>query len=190
MTAFEKMIIVSAPSGAGKTTIVKFLLDNIPTLTFSVSACSREKRANEIDGIDYYFITVDEFKQKIKNNEFVEWQEVYENKYYGTLKSEVERIWKTGKHVAFDVDVIGGMNIKKLYAEKALSIFIMPPSLQILEQRLRNRNTNNEIDIKQRLNKAAFELTFNDKFDCCIINDNLLTAEKEALNMVNNFLFK
>ena len=177
----RKMIIVSAPSGAGKTTIVKYLLANIPNLTFSVSACSRQKRPNEIEGVSYYFMSIEEFKAKIQNDEFVEWQQVYENKYYGTLKSEIERIWDLNKYIAFDVDVLGALNIKKLYGSNALSIFIMPPSLEVLEQRLRNRNTNSEEDIRQRLQKAKFEMSFSDQFDNIIINDDLQTAEYEAL---------
>ncbi|MBR0123530.1 MAG: guanylate kinase [Bacteroidales bacterium] len=184
----RKMIIVSAPSGAGKTTIVKYLLANIPNLTFSVSACSRPKRPNEIDGVSYYFMSIEEFKAKIQNDEFVEWQQVYENKYYGTLKSEIERIWDLNKYIAFDVDVLGALNIKKLYGSNALSIFIMPPSLEVLEQRLRNRNTNSEEDIRQRLQKAKFEMSFSDQFDNIIINDDLQTAEYEALTLVTNFL--
>jgi len=182
------MIIVSAPSGAGKTTIVKYLLANIPNLTFSVSACSRQKRPNEIEGVSYYFMSIEEFKAKIQNDEFVEWQQVYENKYYGTLKSEIERIWDLNKYIAFDVDVLGALNIKKLYGSNALSIFIMPPSLEVLEQRLRNRNTNSEEDIRQRLQKAKFEMSFSDQFDNIIINDDLQTAEYEALTLVTNFL--
>lgn len=184
----RKMIIVSAPSGAGKTTIVKYLLANIPNLTFSVSACSRPKRPNEIDGVSYYFMSIEEFKAKIQNDEFVEWQQVYENKYYGTLKSEIERIWDLNKYIAFDVDVLGALNIKKLYGSNALSIFIMPPSLEVLEQRLRNRNTNSEEDIRQRLQKAKFEMSFSDQFDNIIINNDLQTAEYEALTLVTNFL--
>lgn len=184
----RKMIIVSAPSGAGKTTIVKYLLANIPNLTFSVSACSRPKRPNEVEGVSYYFMSIEEFKAKIQNDEFVEWQQVYENKYYGTLKSEIERIWDLNKYIAFDVDVLGALNIKKLYGSNALSIFIMPPSLDILEQRLRNRNTNSEEDIRQRLQKAKFEMSFSDQFDNIIINDDLQTAEYEALTLVTNFL--
>ena len=184
----RKMIIVSAPSGAGKTTIVNYLLANIPNLTFSVSACSRPKRPNEIDGVSYYFMSIEEFKAKIQNDEFVEWQQVYENKYYGTLKSEIERIWNLNKYIAFDVDVLGALNIKKLYGSNALSIFIMPPSLDVLEHRLRNRNTNNEEDIRQRLQKAKFEMSFSDQFDNTIINDDLQTAEYEALTLVTNFL--
>ncbi|MBO4743903.1 MAG: guanylate kinase [Bacteroidales bacterium] len=184
----RKMIIVSAPSGAGKTTIVKYLLANIPNLTFSVSACSRQKRPNEIEGVSYYFMSIEEFKAKIQNDEFVEWQQVYENKYYGTLKSEIERIWDLNKYIAFDVDVLGALNIKKLYGSNALSIFIMPPSLEVLEQRLRNRNTNSEEDIRQRLQKAKFEMSFSDQFDNIIINDDLQTAEYEALTLVTNFL--
>jgi len=136
-----KLIIFSAPSGAGKTTIVHHLLKSGLDLQFSISAASREKRKNEIDGKDYYFIPADEFRKKIENNEFLEWEEVYKDHYYGTLKSEVERIWSEGLHVIFDVDVVGGMNIKKYYGDRALSVFVMPPSVKHLEERLRKRST-------------------------------------------------
>lgn len=184
----KKMIIVSAPSGAGKTTIVKYIIENVPQLQFSISACSREKRPNEVDGKDYYFISAEEFKKKINNDEFVEWEEVYEDKFYGTLKSELERIWSLQKYVIFDVDVKGGVNIKKMYGDNALSLFIMPPSIEVLEERLRNRKTNSEDDIVQRVKKAEYELTFKSQFDKIIINDDLNVAQNEALNAVNDFL--
>ncbi len=183
-----KLIIFSAPSGAGKTTIVHWLMQQIPGLAFSISATSRKMRPGEKNGKDYYFLTLDEFKKKIRNNEFVEWEEVYENQYYGTLISEVERLRNQGKHVVFDVDVKGGMNIKKLYGKNALSIFIMPPSIKELEKRLRHRNTDDEESIRKRVKKAAYELPFAKYFDVIIVNDNLEKAEQETLKTVKRFL--
>ncbi|MDD2203757.1 MAG: guanylate kinase [Bacteroidales bacterium] len=184
----EKMIIVSAPSGAGKTSIVKKLLEAVPNLMFSISATSRQKRNNETDGKDYYFLSTADFKDKINAQDFIEWEEVYTNTFYGTLKSEVDRIWNIGKNVIFDVDVKGGLNIKNQFGDKALAIFILPPSIKILEERLRNRNTNNEEDIIQRLAKAEYELGFAQQFDKQIINDDLQTAVNEIINMVKLFL--
>lgn len=185
-----KLFIFSAPSGSGKTTIVKSLLDENLGLEFSISATSRSLRGEEIHGKDYYFLSVDDFKSKIKNNEFLEWEEVYENRFYGTLKSEVNRIWDKGNHVIFDVDVVGGLNIKKYYSEKALSVFIMPPSIEELENRLRNRSTDSDEDIKTRIEKAEKELTYAQQFDLVIINDNLEKAIFEAENAVRNFISK
>ncbi len=186
----KKLIIFSAPSGAGKTTIIKELLNSGLNLEFSISACSRPKRSNEIDGKDYYFLSVDEFKNKIANNEFLEREEVYKDNYYGTLKSEVERIWAKGNYVIFDVDVIGGLNIKKYYKEKALSVFVMPPSLKLLEERLKKRSTESEESQKKRLDKAKHELSYAKKFDEIIVNDNLKTAINEAKNIIKDFLGK
>ncbi len=183
-----KLIIFSAPSGAGKTTIVKELLSSGLPLEFSVSACSRAKRDGEIDSKDYYFLELDDFKEKIKQNAFLEWEEVYKGNYYGTLKSEVERIWNNGKHVIFDVDVIGGLNIKKVFPDKSLTVFVQPPSIEILEDRLRNRSTETEQNILKRLEKTAYELTFAPQFDYIIINDNLQKAINEAKNIVTQFL--
>ncbi len=183
-----KLVIFSAPSGAGKTTIVRALLKDIPNLKFSVSAASRPKRPNEIDGKDYYFIPVEEFRRKIENDEFLEWEEVYENNFYGTLKSEVDRIWKSGNHVIFDVDVVGGLNIKKYYGERALAIFVMPPSVEELEKRLRNRSTESETDMKRRIEKARYEMTFASQFDEVIVNDNLEKAVSEAKRLVTAFI--
>jgi len=183
-----KLIIFSAPSGAGKTTIVRQLLALRNDLEFSISACSRPKRPNEIDGVDYYFISTEEFKNRIKNDEFLEWQEVYENNFYGTLKSEVERIWVKGKHVIFDVDVVGGLNIKKYGQQNALAIFVMPPSVEKLEERLKSRSSETMETLKKRLDKANYELTFADKFDRIIVNDNLESAVSESQAIVEKFV--
>ena len=185
-----KLIIFSAPSGAGKTTIVKNLLGKIKDLEFSISACSRKKRKNETNGIDYYFLKLDEFKKKIKDNEFIEWQQVYKDHYYGTLKTEIERIWAKGSNVIFDIDVVGGLNIKKIYKDKALAIFIMPPSLKHLEKRLKNRLTETSESIKKRLDKVNEELKYADKFDEIIINDDLKTAVDKAEKIVVEWLNK
>jgi len=187
----EKMLIFSAPSGAGKTTLIKSLLHNNDfNVAFSVSACSRKPRENEKDGVDYFFLTVEDFKNKISNNEFIEWQEVYENQFYGTLKSEVERIWKEGKSVVFDVDVIGGINIKNFYNHKALSIFIKPPSLEELQKRLINRKTETQETLAKRIKKAELELQFENKFDVVVVNDELAMAEKITCNYIKIFLAK
>ena len=186
----NKVIILSAPSGAGKTTIVRELLKRNTKLKFSVSATTRTKRNGETDGKDYYFLTEDIFKNKIDNNEFVEYEMVYKGLYYGTLKSEVERIWTGGNHAIFDVDVKGGINIKKQYKEKALLLFIMPPSIEELEKRLRKRKTENELEIEFRIKRAKEEITYADKFDKVIINDNLKTAIEETCKAVEKFTKK
>lgn len=183
-----KLIVVSAPSGAGKTTIVKYLLEQIPELNFSISACSRPCRNNEQDGKDYYFITPEEFRRRIDADQFVEWEEVYPGNYYGTLKSEIDRIWSEGKHVIFDVDVVGGKNLKSRFGEKALALFIMPPSVNHLEERLRNRETETPETLARRLDKAERELTAAPEFDMIIVNDNLEEAKQEALKQVRMFL--
>jgi guanylate kinase len=185
-----KCIIFSAPSGAGKTTIVHYLLREIPDLAFSISACSREPRGREIAGVDYHYFSVEEFKRKIANDEFVEWQEVYANNFYGTLKSEIEKNWAAGKIVVFDVDAEGGINLKKIFGERALSIFIKPPSLFVLEQRLRNRRTETEENIKMRIEKANRELNRAEFFDYVLMNDNLEKACAEAKEKVNQFIAK
>lgn len=187
---FEKVVIFSAPSGAGKTTITRYILEHIERSEFSVSATTRQPRGNERNGIDYYFISVDEFKTKISNDEFVEWEEVYENLFYGTLKSEVARIWSKGNIVLFDVDVKGGVNLKKYFQEKALSIFIMPPSLKILEDRLRKRGTESEDAILMRLAKASKEMDFKDKFDEIVLNEDLQSAQKDAYRKIIDFIKK
>jgi guanylate kinase len=183
-----KCIIFSAPSGAGKTTIVHALLNSMEQLAFSVSACSRAPRGKEIDGVDYHFLTAEEFRTKIQNDEFVEWEEVYSEMYYGTLKSEIERIWSTGKTVVFDVDVIGGLNLKKNFKDQALAVFIQPPSLAILEERLRNRKTDSEEKIQIRLAKSIQELESATDFDVIIENDVLEEAIEKAKRLVIEFI--
>ncbi len=183
-----KVIIFSAPSGAGKTTIVHHLLKVFPQLEFSVSACSRPKRSGETHGVDYYFISVEEFKQKIANGEFAEYEEVYKDNFYGTLKSEIERIWKKGKHIIFDMDVMGGLNLRMQFGDNALAVFVMPPSIQHLETRLKSRETETPESIGRRIGKAGLELKKAELFDKIILNDDLETALKEAEQMVQQFL--
>lgn len=183
-----KCVIFSAPSGAGKTTIVHHLLDQNIGLEFSVSACSRDPRPNEIDGKDYHFLGVRKFKKKIKEGAFIEWEEVYTDNYYGTLKSEVERIWENGNAVIFDVDVIGGLNLKKIFGENALAVFVEPPSVEELEVRLRSRSTETESKIAQRLAKAQEEISYSEQFDVILVNDDLEKACVEAEMLVKTFL--
>ncbi|MGI9526534.1 MAG: guanylate kinase [Weeksellaceae bacterium] len=184
-----KLIIFSAPSGAGKTTLVKHLLEQESDhLAFSISCATREKRIGEEHGKDYYFLSLEDFKKKIENNEFAEWEEVYKDHYYGTLKSEIQRIWDSGKHVLFDIDVVGGLNLKNKFKDKALAIFVQPPSLNVLAERLRNRNTDSEEKLQMRIDKAVDELQFVDDFDKVIVNDDLATAQKEILEIVENFI--
>ncbi len=183
-----KLIIFSAPSGAGKTTIVKHLLSKNFGLEFSVSATSRPLRGNEVDGKDYYFLTEEEFRKRIENEEFLEWEEVYPGRFYGTLKSEVERIRDKGNHVVFDVDVVGGCNIKNYYGDEALSVFIQPPSINELKNRLITRSTDSEEVIATRVSKAEFEMTFANRFDVVLVNDKLDIALKEAENILIRFL--
>jgi len=183
-----KLIIFSAPSGAGKTTIVRHLLEQDLNLEFSISATSREKRLSETDGKDYYFLTTEEFRSKIDNNEFLEWEEVYQGTFYGTLKSEVERIRNLGKHVIFDVDVVGGSNIKKFYGDEALAVFVQPPSVEELRKRLVIRAADAPEVIEQRVRKAEYELTFANQFDRIIVNENLDKAINEAENCIREFI--
>lgn len=183
-----KLIIFSAPSGAGKTSIVKHLLGKNLNLGFSISATSRAPRNNEVNGKDYYFISNEEFHQKVKNNEFLEWQEVYKGTCYGTLKSEVDERRNNGMNVIFDVDVIGGLNIKKYYGDDALAIFVMPPSIEELKRRLKNRSTETEEKIQTRISKAEYELGFAKDFDVVLVNDDFGNACVEAEKVVTDFL--
>ena len=183
-----KLVIFSAPSGAGKTTIVKHLLSRNLNFGFSISATTRKPRGAEQNGKDYYFLSVEEFKNKIESGEFLEWEEVYPGCFYGTLKSEVDRICKNGQNILFDVDVVGGGNIKKYYGAKALAVFIQPPSIQELEKRLLARSTDCPDVIKERIAKAEHELTYINLFDITIINDNLDVALQEAEEKVSEFL--
>ncbi|MFQ3332748.1 MAG: guanylate kinase [Thalassomonas sp.] len=183
-----KLIVISAPSGAGKTSIVHHLLKSMDELSFSVSACSREKRDNETHGKDYYFLGVEGFQNKIKEDAFLEWEQVYENQYYGTLKSEIERIWSEGKTVIFDVDVIGGLNIKKQYPKECLSLFIMPPSLEVLAERLLGRRSESDESLHKRLDKAEEEIAQNQEFDRLILNDDFEIACEETVEVITNFI--
>jgi guanylate kinase len=183
-----KCIIVSAPSGAGKTTIVHALMEQISVLSFSISACSRKPRENEKDGEDYFFIGPEEFKKRISKQAFIEWEEVYPEHYYGTLKSEVEKLWKQGKVVVFDVDVVGGLNLKKKFGENALALFIQPPNLTVLGQRLRSRNTETEERVQQRLKKADWEIEQSSSFDHVILNDVLPLAIDKAVKLTTHFI--
>lgn len=185
----NKIIIITAPSGSGKTSVVRHLLGQMPDqLAFSVSAATRKPRGHEKDKEDYYFISVEEFEERIQNNEFVEWEMVYEGKYYGTLKSELERIWQQGKTPLLDVDVKGGVHIQQQYPNSSLSLFIEPPSIAELERRLRGRGTESDSSIKYRVSKASYEMTFKEKFDKVVINNDLQKACKEAEQIVRKFL--
>ena len=183
-----KSIIVSAPSGAGKTTIVHRLMTEIPALAFSISACSRSARPMEQEGKDYYFLGVEGFKKAIENQEFIEWEEVYTDHYYGTLRREVQRLWDEGRVIIFDVDVVGGLNLKALFKEHALSVFIKPPSVEILEKSLRARDTESEERIALRIKKSAWELSQAESFDVCILNDDLEKAVSDAKIQVKRFI--
>ena len=185
-----KLLIVSAPSGSGKSTIIGKMREKYENLYFSVSATSRPPRGTEQNGVGYYFLTPDEFRQKIENDEFVEYEEVYPGKFYGTLKSEVENKLNEGKNVVFDVDVHGGMNIKKQYGKKALSLYIQPPSIAELRRRLEKRGTDSQEIIEQRIQRAEYELSFIDKFDKVVVNDVLDVAVEEALAIVTEFFEK
>jgi guanylate kinase len=183
-----KALIFSAPSGSGKTTIVKHLVENNPSLGFSISASTRDRRGRtEQNGKDYYFLTPDEFKKKIDENEFIEWEEVYAGNFYGTLKSEIERIWKEGKDVIFDVDVQGGIKLKEYFKENALAIFVKVPSFEVLQSRLKNRGTESEESLSRRLFKAKFEMAFADRFDVVLLNEDLNKSTVEAQKLYDNF---
>lgn len=184
-----KLIVFSAPSGSGKTTIVRYLLEQKELhLDFSISATSREKRGEEIDGRDYYFLSASEFQKKIDDNAFVEYEEVYKDNYYGTLKSELERIWAEGKHVIFDIDVIGGLNIKKQYPKQTLAVFVSPPSVEELERRLRFRQTETDEKIQMRLAKAEKEIAKANEFDVILKNYDLEIAKNDAYKLVYDYL--
>jgi len=183
-----KLIIVSAPSGSGKTSIVRYLLKQIPDLAFSISATSRSPRKNEKDGVDYYFMTAAEFRNKIRNNEFVEWEEVYNDTFYGTLRSEIERMWDRGQHIIFDVDVEGGLHLKEEYGRRAISLFIKPPGIDELKKRLINRGTDLPQEIETRIRKSKNEMEKAGRFDKIIINNDLDKACREALEICRGFL--
>jgi len=186
----SKLIIITAPSGAGKTSIVRELLKKIDNLAFSISATTREKRPHENDGVDYYFINHKEFRKRIEEDDFAEWEEVYENQFYGTLKSEIERIWALGKHIIFDIEVNGAQNIKKTYGDHALTIFIKPPSLKVLIKRLKERKTENDKSLKKRIKRAEKELTYENEFDSIVVNDIFETAVRDAEKLLDTFFEK
>lgn len=184
-----KLIIISAPSGSGKSTIIgRVMQDESLRLAFSVSATTRPRRGQEVHGVDYYYLTIDEFQHMIENDELVEYQEVYEGRYYGTPKSEVERITAEGRNVVLDLDVLGGVNVKRMYGDRALSIFIQPPSVEILRERLIKRGTDSMEDIQNRVDKAEFEISIGPQFDYTVINDDLDTAVNEVHNLIANFV--
>jgi guanylate kinase len=184
----KKLIIFSAPSGAGKTTLIKHLVQKDPGLEFSVSATSRKPRPGEVQGKDYYFLPESDFRKRVKNGDFLEWEEVYSGLFYGTLKSEVERIRNAGNNVIFDVDVVGGLKIKKIYGDEALAVFVQPPSVEELKNRLQNRSTESDEKMRMRIAKAEKELEFAHRFDVVIVNDDLPKALKEAEKIVSGFL--
>lgn len=184
----KKVIIFTAPSGAGKTTLVRHLLSRIEKLKFSVSATTRPKRYYEEEAKDYYFLTEEVFQEKVEKEDFLEWEEVYAGCRYGTLKSEVERIWNMGKHVIFDVDVKGALNIKKFYGDQALAVYVKPPSVEELLRRLQNRKTETLETLQKRMARAQIELTYENRFDITVVNDDLNTAKKDALQVVEQFL--
>ena len=184
-----KLIVFSAPSGSGKTTIVHHLLKQPElNLDFSISATSRKPRGKEINGEDYYFMSLKNFKKQIEKDNFIEWEEVYTNNFYGTLKKEIDRIWKLGKHVIFDIDVVGGLNIKKKFPKNTLAVFVQPPSIEEMERRLRNRKTDSEEKIKERVAKAEKELKFAKDFDVILVNDNLEDAKNKAYKLIEKFV--
>lgn len=185
---YQKMIVITAPSGAGKTSITRYLMNVYPQLSFSISAATRQPRTNEKNGNDYHFISVEDFQQKILNEEFVEWEMVYKGKYYGTLKTELERIWSEEKIPVLDIDVQGAIHVQKEYPVNSLFIFIKPPSIQELEKRLQSRGSESKDSLETRINKAAYELSFADQFNYVIENNDFDTACNEASKVVNDFL--
>ncbi|HEX4957618.1 MAG TPA: guanylate kinase [Lacibacter sp.] len=188
MQSANKLLIITAPSGAGKTSITKHLMEVFPQLAFSVSAATRSPRAHEVDGVDYHFMSVESFQQKIRNNEFVEWEMVYEGKYYGTLKTEIERIWNHLQVPVLDIDVKGAIHVQSQYPQQTLSLFIKPPSIEELRKRLVGRGTETEESLQARINKAAYEISFAHSFHHVIVNDELSKACAEAETMVKTFL--
>ncbi|WP_346237405.1 guanylate kinase [Niabella insulamsoli] len=186
----KKIIIITAPSGAGKTSITRYLLERFPQLAFSISAATRAPRANEVDGKDYYFLKLKDFQEKIRNNEFVEWEMVYEGKYYGTLKSELDRLWKEKKFPLLDIDVKGAIHVQQQFPQSALSIFIEPPSVRELARRLASRGTETEESLQTRVNKAEYEMSFSHHFDHIVVNDDLQEACEEAEKLIAAFLKK
>lgn len=184
----RKLIIFTAPSGAGKTTIVKHLLKQRDDLAFSISACTRPQRYGEINGLDYYFLSTEEFRRRVAANDFLEWEEVYEGQYYGTLRSEIERLWAEGKHVIFDIDVKGAHNIQRQYPKNALTIFVKTRTPEVLFQRLRDRRTEDEESLRRRLGRAKEELSYENKFDVALVNDDLDAALQQAELLVNEFI--
>jgi len=187
-TSERRVVIFTAPSGAGKTTLVRHLLSQIPALQFSISATTRPKRDSEVNGQDYYFLSKKDFFDKVATGDFLEWEEVYADCCYGTLKKEVDRIWSSGHQVIFDVDVKGATNIKNFYGDRALAIYIKPPSLEVLIERLKNRKTESFESLQRRIKRATLELEYENDFDCVIVNDKLDVAKKEALSTVQEFL--
>ena len=190
MAEKNKLIIITAPSGAGKTSITKHLMNQFPQLAFSVSAATRQPRGTEKNGVDYYFISMDDFKQKIQEDEFIEWEMVYEGKYYGTLRSEIQRLWQNNKIPILDIDVKGAIHVQQQYPQTSLSLFIQPPSVDELRKRLMSRGTETEASIQARVNKAAYELSFKDQFNKIIVNDDLQKACAEAEKIAGEFIKK